>query len=126
MGFRFGYRTNKYKAKPTEGFGSKFEAAVYYILLTREKLGEIKEIKKQQTVVLQGGDRSTRITWRVDFSFTEVSSGNTVYCEAKGFETNDYKLKLKMWRGNPPFKLIIYKGSYQKPKLVETIELKNG
>lgn len=120
MTVRFGYK--KYNAKPADGFGSKFEAAVYHALLLREKLGEIKEIKKQQTVVLQSGPRETRITWRVDFSAVEVPSGEIVYIEAKGFETNDYKLKLKLWKFKPPAKLIIYKGDFRRPFIAETVE----
>jgi hypothetical protein len=118
---RFGHRTNKYKAKRTDGFPSKFEAAVYYLLVLREKTGEIKNIKRQQTVVLQDGPREVRITWKVDFSFEICATGKTGYAEAKGFETADYKLKLKLWRANPPARLEVYKGNYKKPKLDEVV-----
>lgn len=116
---------NKYGAKRADGFPSKLEAAVYGILLTRERLGEIKSIKRQQTVVLQDGGRETKITWRVDFSFSDCATDACCYAEAKGFETADYKIKLKLWRANPPARLEIYKGDYRRPKLVEVIERKN-
>lgn len=118
----FQIRRQKFSAKRTDGFPSKLEAAVYGILLGREKLGEIKEIKRQQTVILQEGSRETKITWRVDFSFIETKTGEVCYAEAKGFETADYKLKLKLWRANPPATLEIYQGSYKQPKLTERIE----
>jgi hypothetical protein len=118
---KFG-RRNKYGAKRADGFASKLEAAVYGILLTRERLGEIKEIKRQQTVVLQDGPREHRITWKVDFSFVICSTGANAWAEAKGFETADYKIKLKLWRKNPPGRLEIYRGHYRAPKLVEVVE----
>lgn len=119
---KFGY--NKYKAKPTNGFPSKLEAAVHDVLLLREKCGEISDIKRQQQVVLQEGARDVRISWRLDFSFVEKATGQIAYAEAKGIENADYKLKLKLWRANPPARLYIYKGDYKRPKLVEVIEPK--
>lgn len=121
--FTFGRKRNKFNAtKTADGFGSKFERAVYVKLKDREVLGLITDIKRQQTVVLVPGDRTTRITWRVDFSFVNKSSGQLEYAEAKGFETNDYKLKLKLWRSNPPAPLEIWKGNYMRPVLAERIE----
>lgn len=112
-------------AKRTNGFPSKLESAVFDILTLRERAGEITDIKRQQVVELQGGGRDTRITWRLDFSYTDVTNGKTVYVEAKGFEEQIYKRNLKMWRFNPPAKLEIYKGSYKNVKLVEVIEAKD-
>lgn len=137
MTIRFGNRNygNKYRAtKTADGFGSKLEAAVYTKLLDREKLGLIRDIKRQQTVVLIPGGRGERVTWRVDFSFEErhllESEGEAnwawklAYAEAKGFETRDYVIKLKLWRYMPPAPLEIWKGNYRSPKLVERIEAK--
>jgi hypothetical protein len=121
MAFRFGY--HKYKAKRTDGFPSKLEAAVYGKLLEREKFGLIKNIKRQQVVTLINCDHcGTRMTWKVDFSFEE--NGRTVFCEAKGIETDDYKRKVKQWRESPPARLEIWKGIYKNPKLIEVIERK--
>ncbi len=112
-------------AQPTEvnghAFPSKLEAAVYHYLLKREQLGEIREILMQQTVVLQGGPRETRITWRVDFSFIRRIDAALVYVEAKGFATDVYKLKLKLYRFNPPADLEIYGGSYTRLVMLEKI-----
>lgn len=119
----FGRRKNKYRAKRTaDGFPSKLEAAVWALLLAREKAGEIKNIQRQATVVLQDGPREVKITWRLDFSFERKSTGATEYVEAKGMETETYRLKLKLWRKNPPAALEIWKGDYRRPALAERIE----
>lgn len=108
---------NKYGAKRAGGFDSKLERSLYEILLLREKDDEISEIKRQQTVVLQDGDRRTRITWRADFSF--IKNGEQWYCEAKGFPTEVWALKLKMIR-HQRIKTEIWSG---KPfRLTEIIE----
>lgn len=116
------FRKNKYRAKSANGFGSRLENAVYQRLKDRETIGLISDIKRQQIVVLQDGPREMRITWRVDFSFLDKEKNETVYAEAKGIETSDYKLKLKIWRKLKPAKLEIWKGTYKNPKLVEVIE----
>jgi hypothetical protein len=109
----------KYRSTPTNGFGSKLESAVRDILRAREKAGEIRDIRCQQTIVLQEGARDQRITWRVDFAFEEA--GATAYAEAKGFATRDYKLKLKLYKGTRKERLYIYGGSYQRPRLIEVV-----
>lgn len=113
------FRKNKYRAKATNGFPSKLESAVYDYLKRRESFGEISDIKRQQQVVLQDGPREMRITWRVDFSY--VKDGETIFVEAKGIETSDYKLKLKMWRKLRPATLEIYKGDYRNIVLAEKV-----
>ncbi len=116
-------RLPKYRSVRTNGFSSKLENAVHDILKLRERAGEISEIKCQQQVVLQDGSKDVRITWRVDFSYVDNKTRQTVFVEAKGIETNDYKLKLKMWKFNPPAPLEIYKGTHARPILVERIGL---
>lgn len=113
----------KYKAQRTNGFASKLESAVYDLLKLQEKLCLITDIQCQRTVVLQEGGKDVRIAWKVDFSCSV--NGKTVYVEAKGIETNDYKLKLKLWKKNPPAELIIYKGHYSKPFIAERILCKS-
>lgn len=124
--FQFGRnarpRKNKFKAIRTAGFASKLEYAVHAILVKRQLAGEISDIKCQQAVILIPGPPTVQIKWKVDFSFIE--DGKRCYAEAKGIETSDYKLKMKLWRSNPPAKLYIYKGSYVKPKITEIVEMK--
>lgn len=114
---------NKYnRTRTANGFDSKLEEAVYNILLMRERNGEIKDIRRQHTIVLQEGKRTTRIVWKCDFSFTDIKTGKTVFAEAKGFQDRVYLLKLKMFRAKPQGRLEIYKGTYQRPFLAEVIE----
>lgn len=118
--FQHSRRPHKYGAKATGGFGSKLEAAVGGYLELREKNGDITDLKRQQTVVLQDGPANQRIAWKLDFSFIE--NGVLTYAEAKGFETEDYKLKLKLYRGKRPAPLEIYKGRAENFQMVERIE----
>lgn len=118
----FSFKRNKYKAARTNGLSSKLESAVYDLLKLREKAGEIKDIKLQQTVVLQEGGKDVRIAWKVDFSFINKATEGLEYAEAKGIETGDYRIKLKLWKKNPPAPLEIWKGDYRRPKLVEKIK----
>ena len=113
---------SKYRAKRTaDGFPSKLEASVYQMLLLREKAGEIKNIRRQHAVQFACGPR-----WKVDFSFTDCATGETVYCEAKGAELETYRLKKRMYAGCPVLesagKLEIWKGTYARPVLVEEIK----
>ena len=112
---------NKYGAKRTNGFPSKLESAVYDILCLRERAKEICDIKRQQAVVLQDGAKDVRISWKIDFAFTNKKTGKLIYCEAKGIRTNDFILKLKLFRKNPPADLEIWQGDYRRPKLIEII-----
>lgn len=111
---------NKYGARKVGGFPSKLESAVHDILKWRVDAGEITDLRRQHTVVLQGGKRITRISWIIDFSFIE--NGELAFAEAKGFATDVYKMKLKLFRANPQGTLYIYKGNWRKPMLAEVIE----
>lgn len=110
-------RHNKFGAVRTNGMGSKLEAAVLGMLRLRERDGQIRDIKQQVSV-----DLGFKITWKVDFSFVDVQTGNTHYAEAKGFKTDRYLICLKLWRGGQgPGPLYIYEGSYQRPMLKEIV-----
>lgn len=117
------FKRNKYKAVKTgDGFPSKLEAAVYQKLKDREFLGEIKDIKRQQSIVLQEGDKLKRIAIKIDFTFVNRLTGKTWAVEAKGVSTGEWRLKLKLWRDKMPMPLELWKGHWQNPKLVEVIE----
>ncbi len=116
------FTKNKFGNHKTGGLSSKLEYAVHHLLLKRQAAGEIKDIKLQQPIVLIDGPRSQKITWRVDFSFIRVADEELEYCEAKGFEVDVYKLKLKMFRSMPGPALEIWGGDYRRPRLIERIE----
>lgn len=123
--FRFANNKSKYKAKPTLGFPSKLEHAVYRKLQDREVLGLIKDIKRQQSVVLlEAGEKQNRVTWKVDFQFFNCQTNQVEYAEAKGVETGEYRLKLKLWRAHRHEALEIWKGRWTRPILTERIEAK--
>jgi hypothetical protein len=111
---------NKYNATRADGFPSLLERSVYMMLLERERSGEISDIKRQQAVVLQDGPKDVRIVWKIDFSF--VRNGRVEYAEAKGLATNDFVLKLKLFKKNPPSRLEIWRGVHTRPFLAEVIE----
>lgn len=121
MGYFFRNK-NKFNAVRTNGMGSKLEASVYQILVLRERLGQISDIKQQVLV-----DLSCGIRWKVDFSFLDKARDEIMYAEAKGVETERYRLCLKLWRGgHGPGYLEVWKGSFQRPTLVEIIKPKTG
>lgn len=103
-------RRNKYGAKKTvcigETFDSKLEAAVYWDLKLREKAGNIKALKRQVSIQMT----DARILMRPDFSYVDAKSGETIYMEVKGFETEGYKLKKRLWKHYGPGILEIIKG----------------
>lgn len=109
--------------RTADGFPSKLESAVNQQLLLREKAGEITNIKRQQVVELPCG-----IRWRIDFSFEDVASGKCVFAEAKGFETETYRLKKRMYCNCPAVdvtsRVEIWKGSHERPKLDEVVKSK--
>ncbi len=111
---------HKFGAIRTNGFASKLEAAVYNLLLMREKMGEIRDIKCQQTVTLLNV-----VKWKIDFSAIDIKTDKLFYVEAKGLADNIYKMKLKLYKHDPPAKLEIWMGSYQRPFLAEIVEVQN-
>lgn len=100
-------KKHKYSAKRAHRggrwFDSQAEGHLFDWLQLQQKNGEISDLKCQHTVDLVAG-----IRLRVDFSFTR--SGQTVYCEMKGFETPEWRLKYKLWKaGFGPGHMEIYK-----------------
>ncbi len=120
----------------TCGFASKLERTVHHILLLREKSGEIKDIKCQDTVTLgtevttnirTGKVRERTIRWKVDFSFVDRHTGIKTWCEAKGLESHLYRKQLRLWReGAGPGPLEIWKGNYRMPVRAELVIPKKG
>lgn len=107
---------SKYRNQRTDGFSSKLEAQVYRILQFKEKAGLIKYLRCQHPVELT----LAKIGCKIDFAFEE----NDVLCfaEAKGCETDRWRIIRKLWGVYGPGKLYIYKGSHVCPSLTEIIE----
>jgi hypothetical protein len=103
---------NKYRAVRTNGFASKFEAAVYHFL---EIDPDVSDIKCQKKIYLT----DAKILLIVDFEY--LRKGKLTYGEAKGFETASWRIKRKLWKYYGPAKLEIFAGSHARPYLKEVV-----
>lgn len=106
-------------------FGSKLEAAVYQILYFRLLAGEIKEIQQQDHLLLCGPpghecDHKSRIQYIADFKCTRPA-GTVFWVEAKGFKTEGWEIKKRLYRHYGPGALEIWGGDWKRPKLTEMI-----
>lgn len=117
--FRSKYRNSRVQ-HAGYSFASQFECAVFNFLMLREKAGEIKEIQCQDHVYLT----EARICYIADFKFIDLKTKAETWAEAKGFETDVWKIKKKLWEYYGPGKLEIYKGSAKKVFLKEVVNPK--
>lgn len=117
---------HKYGAKKVDLDGKKFasqlEASLYSLLYLREKVGELSQLRCQPNVFLT----DAKIRMIPDFSAVEVKTKELVYFEAKGFETDIWRLKKKLWEFYGPGRLQIYKGSHKKLILTEELKPKTS
>lgn len=113
-----GWGYNKYHSKRVQydnhNFSSKLEAAVYQLL---KQDPNIEILQCQARVKLTKAE----IIYIPDFKCLDKSTNKIFFCEAKGVETSDWQIKLKLWRFYGPAKLHIYKGSHIKPYLKEIV-----
>lgn len=113
---------NKYGMSPN---GSKLEKSVGEMLRLREMAGELRDVKEQVRVQIccQNPDceHKMRIQSIVDFSAFDVKANETIYIEAKGLETTDYRIKRRLWMHFGAGPLHVYKGSYHRFTLSEVI-----
>lgn len=96
-------------------FASKLESALFDLLKEREGKGFISEIKCQTSVYLT----EARILYKPDFQF--ISHDKIVYAEAKGMETNSWRIKRRLWIFYGPGDLEIWKGTYKKLRCDEIL-----
>ncbi len=85
-------------------FMSKLERDVYMHLKLLQKAGEIKSIQPQKKIYLT----ESRIGYIADFECVD-KNGEIFYVEAKGFETEIWLLKKKLYKYYGPARLDIYK-----------------
>lgn len=99
-------KQNKYKNKSVEYHGIKFDSKkemAYYIKLELlEQKGIIKNLELQKSFELQpsfklNGKTYKKITYRADFSYVSVQDNKIHIVDTKGFRTEVYKLKKKMF-----------------------------
>ena len=101
------YKENKYKSKKNTVDGIKFdsikESKRYIQLKQLEKLGIIKELELQKIFELQPkyinnkGQHIRRITYKADFFYYDVKKEQYVVEDTKGFKTDVYKIKKKLF-----------------------------
>lgn len=106
----------QFGATPTDGFPSKLEKSVHAILLLRLAAKEIENLTRQSRVELT----LAKIPCKIDFGFEE--RGKEKWAEAKGAETERWRIIKKLWRFYGPGELEIWvAGRGGEPYLQETI-----
>lgn len=105
MSFNFRQGNHKFGAKKTvvDGitFSSKKEANFYQLLKIKERAGEVIKIDLQPVFLLQPafkkkGKSYRKIEYVADFLVT-YSDGRVEIIDCKGFKTDVYKIKQKMF-----------------------------
>lgn len=100
------YKQSKYKNKKTtcDGieFDSKKERNYYLKLKAMEELGLIKDLELQKEYILQdkfvlNGKTRRKITYKADFSYVTTEDDKLHVVDVKGFKTEVYKLKKKLF-----------------------------
>lgn len=100
------YRYNKFKNKKTEFMGktfdSRLEANRYAELLMLQRAGYIKDLECQPVFELlpsfkKNGKTHRAITYRADFMYTVVGTNEIVVEDVKGFKTDVYEMKKKLF-----------------------------
>lgn len=88
-------------------FDSKLEARRYIELQMLEKAGEISDLQIQPEFVLQplfrkNGKTYRKIVYRADFSYFDKRQGKYIVEDTKGFQTDVYRLKKKLFEYRYP------------------------
>ena len=100
------YKRSKYKNKKTtcDGieFDSKKERNHYLKLKAMEEVGLIKNLELQKEYILQekfvlNGKTRRKITYKADFSYITTEDDKLHVVDVKGFKTEVYKLKKKLF-----------------------------
>lgn len=106
LGNSINTKQNKYKNKKVIYDGIKFDSnreMAYYIKLKMlEQKGIIKDLELQKSFELQPSFKLNektykKITYRADFSYVSVQDNKIHIVDTKGFRTEIYKLKRKMF-----------------------------
>lgn len=101
-----------------QGFPSQLERDVYEYQVMRQKSGEIKNLRRQVQVYLT----EAKILYKPDYAWELTSNDQTEYGEAKGFETEVWRIKRRLWKHYGPGTLYVYKhAGRSNVALAETI-----
>jgi hypothetical protein len=99
-------------------FASKLEASVYDHLKLQETKGIIYDLRCQDIIYMT----KSRIGYRVDFSAISRQTGERRYYEAKGYPTDVWKIKRRLWVHYGPGTLEVWGGTWIKPKIIEQLQ----
>lgn len=107
-------RKNKFKAVKTLvdniWFDSKLEASWYEWFKFMQKIGQISEFEIQKEVKLEVNDKLICMHYP-DFYFFDCTTKRWTFADAKGVETDVFKLKYKLTKAlYPEFDYVICKG----------------
>lgn len=86
-------------------FASKLERSVFDLLCLMEKAGEIQNIKCQDHVYLT----EARIIMIPDFKVFDLTLEQNIWIEAKGYESDIWRIKRRLWKVYGPGRLRVYK-----------------
>lgn len=111
------YGNTRVKSHDGYSFDSKLESALYDYLKWLEADGEIRNIVVKPNVYIT----RARIHMIPDFRAYNVKLGADVYYEAKGYVTDVWKIKKKLWKFYGPGVLYIYTGHHTRLVGPETI-----
>lgn len=115
---------HKYRAKATSiagySFQSKGETKLFELLKLRELAGEISDIQVQDHVYLT----KARILYIPDFKFFDHGLGDFSWAEFKGYPTDVWAIKRRLWMHYGPGTLTIWKENRQGLFEFETIKPK--
>ena len=112
--------SNNRKARDFSGrtFDSNLERGVFAHLLLLERAGEIRELQHHGfTVYLTEAE----IGYRADYRWINAKTDLMEYGEAKGFETYDWQIKVKLWAKYGPGPLTIWRGTEKNFRIDKVI-----
>lgn len=122
--FYSGIRRKKYGATRVQAdgrsFASKLEFALYEQLRLQSLAGELKDIQCQDHVYLT----EARVLYMPDFKYFDLRSNQWEWAEAKGIETDVWRIKRRLWGHYGPGILHVWKGNRAGLFLDESIRSK--
>lgn len=99
-------KPRKYRNKPCEGHGEKFdsklEATRFDVLKLREQAGEIRDLRAHVSFPLMVGDQLIG-AYEADAVYVEVASGRKVVEDSKGVRTALFRWKARHFKAQYGF-----------------------
>ena len=115
---RFGHKYNAKRVKKAGySFASQLESSLHDYLVWMQKEGAIRDLKLQPSVYLT----KAKILMKPDFSAVDTKTNVLCYWEAKGHETDVWRIKRRLWEFYGDGPMYVYKGSAKKLVLGEVI-----